>query len=373
MTKKKLLYLVTEDWYFVSHRLALAQAARDAGYDVSVVTKLGKHGAVISNAGLKLIPIDFDRSGLNPLRDGATIAKLTAIYRREKPDVVHHVAMKPVLYGSVAARIARVPRVVNAIMGLGYVFTSESTKARILRPAVRAALRTALSSKHSRVIVQNRDDRAQLISSQLAKTASIRLIRGSGVDLSDFNVTPPPAGRPRIVLPARLLRDKGVIEFIEAARLLKRNGISAEFILAGAPDPFNPGSLTQSEIDAYVREGLVTALGWRDDMAAVLTDATIVCLPSYREGLPKALLEAAAAARPIVTTDVPGCREIVQHDVNGLLVPARNAHALAAALHRMIADPVLCARLAAAGRARVEAEFTLSRIVAETLAVYSEP
>ncbi len=373
MTKKKLLYLVTEDWYFVSHRLALAEAAREAGYDVTVVTNVAKHGGIIRNAGLNLIAADFDRSGLNPLRDSATIAKLAAIYRREKPDVVHHVAMKPVLYGSIAARAANVPRVVNAIMGLGYVFTSESAKAIILRPAVRLALRAALSAKSSRVIVQNRDDREQLITSQLVKEANVRLIRGSGVDIANFSVTPPPAGRPRVVLPARLLRDKGVVEFIEAARLLKRDGVDAEFILAGAPDPLNPASLNQNEIDAYVREGIVTDLGWRDDMASVFADATIICLPSYREGLPKALLEAAASGRPIVTTDVPGCREIVRHDVNGLLVPARNAHALAAALHHLIADPVLRARLATAGRAIVEAEFTLPRIISEILAVYSEP
>ena len=372
MTKKKLLYLVTEDWYFVSHRLALAEAARDAGYDVTVVTNVAKHGGVIRNAGLNLIPADFDRSGLNPLRDSATIAKLAAIYRREKPDVVHHVAMKPVLYGSIAARAASVPRVVNAIMGLGYVFTSESAKANILRPAVRVALRAALSAKSSRVIVQNRDDRQQLITSQLAKEADVRLIRGSGVDVPAYATTPPPAGRPRVILPARLLRDKGIVEFIEAARLLKHDGVDAEFVLAGAPDPLNPASLTQDEIDSYVREGVVTHLGWRDDMASVFADATIVCLPSYREGLPKALLEAAASGRAIVTTDVPGCRELVQHDVNGLLVPARDAHALAAALRRLISDPVLRGRLATAGRAMVETEFSLSRIIAETLAVYAE-
>ncbi len=372
MTKKKLLYLVTEDWYFVSHRLALAEAARDAGYDVTVVTNVAKHGGVIRNAGLKLIPADFDRSGLNPRRDSATIAKLAAIYRREKPDVVHHVAIKPVLYGAIAARAAKVARVVNAIMGLGYVFTSESAKAQMLRPAVRLALRAALSAKSSRVIVQNRDDRAQLIKSGLADAGSIRLIRGSGVDVSSYATIPPPAGRPRVVLPARLLRDKGVVEFVEAARLLSRDGVDAEFVLAGAPDPLNPASLSASEIATFVREGVVTDLGWRDDMASVFAEATIVCLPSYREGLPKALLEAAASGRVIVTTDVPGCREIVQHNVNGLLVPARNAHALAAALHRLIADPVLCARLAAAGRRVVEAEFSLPRIIAETLAVYSE-
>ncbi len=372
MTKKKLLYLVTEDWYFASHRLALAEAARDAGYDVSVVTNVANHGDIIRDAGLKLIPIKFDRSGLNPLRDSATIAKLAAIYARVKPDVVHHVAMKPVLYGSIAARAAHVPRVVNAIMGLGYVFTSESAKAKLLRPAVRAALRAALSSKQSRVIVQNRDDRTQLVASRLATPESIRLIRGSGVDIADFLVTPPPAGRPRIILPARLLRDKGVVEFIEAARILKRDGIDAEFVLAGAPDPHNPASLTQIEIDTYVREGLVTALGWHDDMASVFADAAIVCLPSYREGLPKALLEAAASGRPIVTTDVPGCREIVEHDVNGLLVPARNAQALAAALHRLIADPVLRARLAAAGRTLVEKYFAAPIVIQQTLEIYNE-
>lgn len=373
MKAKKLLYLVTEDWYFVSHRLALAVAARDKGYDVTVVTNVSRHGDIIRDAGLSLVPVAFDRSGLNPLRDSATIASLTKIYRDVKPDVVHHVAMKPVLYGALAARAAKVPRVVNALMGLGYIFSSNEAKARLLRPAVAAALRSTLTHPTGRVIVQNRDDRQMLLTGGFAKAEQIHLIRGSGVSLEAFRVMPLPEGRPRIVLPARLLKDKGVVEFIEAARLLKRDGVNAEFVLAGAPDPVNPASLTQSEIDTHVRDGIISYLGWRDDMANVFEAATIVCLPSYREGLPKALLEAAACARPIVATDAPGCREIVQHDVNGLLVPVRNVHALAHALHRLISSPVLCVRYGAAGRKMVEAEFTLPRIIGETLAAYGGP
>ena len=220
MTAPKLLSLVTEDWYFVSHRLALAKAAQAAGYDVTVVTRVAKHGDQIRAAGLNLIPVTFERSALNPIGEARFIARLIAIYRDVRPDVVHHVAMKPVLYGSLAARAAGVKGVVNALMGLGYVFTSESQKARVLRPFVRRALAMSLGRKGSRIIVQNRDDEHLLISSRLASADQIRLIRGSGVDLMDYPFQPLPTGRPKVVLPARMLKDKGVVEFVEAARIL---------------------------------------------------------------------------------------------------------------------------------------------------------
>jgi glycosyltransferase involved in cell wall biosynthesis len=372
MTRPRLVYLVTEDWYFVSHRLKLAEAARDKGFDVTVVTNVARHGDIIRKAGLNLVALDLDRSGTNPLADASTVRKIVGLYRRLRPDIVHHVAMKPVLYGSIAARIARVPGIVNALMGLGYVFTSEHLKAKTLRPVIAAALRQATSSANSRVIVQNRDDAQQLVAQRLARPEQLRVIRGSGVDPDEYVPTPLPAGRPRVVLPARLLRDKGVIEFVEAARLLKRQGVDAEFVLAGAPDRVNPASLTEADINAWVREGVVTALGWRDDMPAVLAGATIVCLPSYREGLPKALLEAAAVARPIVATDVPGCREIVVPGENGWLVPPRDSVALAQALRQALGDPGLCAKYGARGREMIETRFAAKMVIGETLAVYDE-
>ena len=370
--KPKLVYVVSEDWYFVSHRIALAVAAKEAGYDVTVITQVNRHDDAIRDAGLALEPLAFNRSSLNPVSDAKTLGRLTALYRRLAPSVVHHVAIKPVLYGSLAARRAGVPGVVNALMGLGYVFTSGDVKARVLKPLVRTALKAALSHRNSRVIVQNADDEQMLCTEHLAERSTIRLIRGSGVDLTAFPFSVPPAGRPRVVLPARMLRDKGVVEFVDAARILKSEGIDAEFVLAGSPDLVNPSSLTDAEISGWVREGLVTYLGWREDMTAVLTSATVVCLPSYREGLPKVLLEAAACGRAIVTTDVPGCRDVVQDGVNGWLVPPRDAKALADAVRAALTRDDLRARYAHASRQLVEREHAIDAVIGATLAVYTE-
>jgi glycosyltransferase involved in cell wall biosynthesis len=370
--RPKLVYLVTEDWYFVSHRLPLAVAAREAGYDVTVVTQAARHADVIRAAGFALEPVLFNRSGLHPVSEARTVAALTAIYRRVRPDIVHHVALKPVVYGAIAAKGAGVRGIVNALMGLGYVFTSETAKARALRPFVRRALHASLGGPHKRLIVQNRDDLAAFTETGVVDKAHVRLIRGSGVDPMHYTTDPPPAGVPLVVLPARLLRDKGVIEFVDAARQLLAEGVSARFALVGDPDPVNPASLAPSDIAAWVREGVIEHWGWRSDMPAVLAQATVVCLPSYREGLPKALLEAAASTRAMVATDVPGCREIVRPDETGWLVPARDAALLAGALRKALARPDLRAHYAAAARQLVEAELSEARIVAETLAVYAE-
>lgn len=370
----KLLYLVSEDWYFVSHRLPLAVAAKEAGYDVAVATRVGKDGDVIRDAGLTLLPIGFERSGLAPLAEARTIAGLVALYRRERPDLVHHVALKPVVYGSMAARASGVKGIVNALMGLGYVFSSDTAKARALRPAVRALLKLALTAPRTRVIVQNADDHALFAGEGLARKDDLRLIRGSGVDPALFSTMPPPAGVPLVIVPARLLRDKGAGEFVAAAKLLKDQGVAARFVLVGDPDPVNPAAIAGTEIKAWVESGAVEHWGWQPaaQMPAILASAHIVCLPSYREGLPKALLEAAASARAIVATDVPGCREIVRPGVNGWLVPPRDATALAVALREAIGNPVLCAKYGAAGRHMIEMEFSARQVIDQTLAVYRE-
>jgi glycosyltransferase involved in cell wall biosynthesis len=368
----KLLYLVSEDWYFVSHRLPLARAAKEAGYDVVVATRTAAHGEQIRDAGLRLAPITFERSGLGPLGEARTLRELVRLYRREQPDLVHHVALKPVIYGSLAARAAGVRGVVNALMGLGYVFSSGDVKAQFMRPFVRAALGFALKGPDSRVIVQNRDDFKRLVAQGLAAANSVRLIRGSGVDPSRFETARTDTEKPVVVLPARMLRDKGVLEFAEAARTLKSRGVRARFVLCGEPDPLNPASLTGPEIDTLVRQGAVEYWGWRKDMETVWKSAHIACLPSYREGLPKALLEAAASGLAIVTTDVPGCREIVRQGENGWLVPPRDANALADALGEAIGDPERRARFGSRGRRMVEEEFSLARVISETLDLYRE-
>jgi glycosyltransferase involved in cell wall biosynthesis len=269
--------------------------------------------------------------------------------------------------------MARVNGIVNALMGLGWVFSSESTKARALRPLVAAALRASLAGEATRTIVQNSDDATLLRKQRLILAEHIRLIRGSGVDPKRFAITPPPAGPPLVVLPARLLVAKGVREFMQAASILKAEGINTRFALVGKPDADNVGTISRAEIERFVATGDIEYWGWREDMPSVLSAASLVCLPTfYGEGLPKALLEAAASGRAIVAADVPGCREIVRRGENGWLVPPRDVPALAAALREAIARPDICARYGLAGRRLVEREFSLDAVIRDTLAVYEE-
>ena len=365
--RRRLLFLVTEDWYFVSHRLPLAVAARAAGYEVSVATRVRRHGDIIRAAGLRLIPFENSRSSLNPFGELLTLVRVVALVMREKPDVSHHVAMKPVLYGSIAARLAHTPRVVNALAGMGWLFTAGEGLAQVLKPLVRRALAVLLRT--GTVLVQNVDD-AHLVAQLGIPREQIRRIAGSGVDLERFAPRPVPSGPPVVLLCSRLLWHKGVGEFVSAARLLRQQGVQARFVLAGEPDRANRSAIPEEQIAAWVAEGVVEYMGWVDDVPSALAACSIFCLPSYREGLPKALIEAAAAGRAIVTTDIPGCREVVTDGDSGLLVPARDATALAGALALLIADPALRQRMASRGRARAESEFGSERVIQESLALY---
>lgn len=369
--RRRLLFFVTEDWYFVSHRLPLAVAARQAGYDVAVVTRVRQHGETIASAGLRVVPFEIARGGTNPLRELATLGRLVGIYRRERPDIVHHVAIKPVIYGSVAAWIACVPETVNAIAGMGLLLAPRGTRglprwvAYLLRRAMGMLLRRGA------VIVQNRDDEGVVLGMGV-DPSKLRRIPGSGVDLQRFSPVPEAAtDAPTVVLPARLLWNKGVGEFVEAARILRGRGSHARFVLAGQPDTANPVAVPADRIRAWVDQGLVVHLGWVDDVPSLLADTTIVCLPSYREGIPKSLIEAAASGLPIVTTDVPGCREIVRHEYNGLLVPPRDPEALAAAIESLLENPERREEFGRRGREMAEAEFGERQIVEQTLAVYA--
>lgn len=371
-TPRRILYFATEDWVFCLHRLPLARAARAAGHDVAVVTRVREHGARITGAGLRLIPLEMARGGMRPWQEFATLVRLWRIYRRERPDLVHHVAVKPVLYGSLAAWAAGVPAIVNALTGLGFLFTSQRPLARLLRPPVELALRILLNRANTRVIVQNTDDYNALTARGVVRAANARLIRGSGVDIDAFTPAPEPPGPPVVALPARLLWDKGVGEFAAAARLLKARGVAARFALVGDRDPENPAVVPQATLDAWRDEGLVELWGWRNDMAQVYRECHIVCLPSYREGFPKVLLEAAACGRPLVSTTVEGCREAVVDGESGYSVPVRDAPALADALAPLIADAALRARMGARARAIVTGEFSLAAVIDRTLAVYAE-
>jgi glycosyltransferase involved in cell wall biosynthesis len=372
MSRPRLLFLVTEDWYFCSHRLPLAVAAREAGFDVSVATRVREHADEIRRAGVEPIPIGLSRRSANPYRELRALREIVRTYRAAKPDIVHHVALKPVIYGSLAARLAGVPAVVNALAGLGYLFSSRDRRARLVRPVVEAAFRALLDRPGSQLVVQNPDDLRLLLGERVVGPDRAVLIRGSGVDTTRFVPAPEPEGVPLIVLPARMLRDKGVFEFVAAAAQLKNDGIAARFALVGDPDPDNPASIPAATLQRWSDSGAAEWWGWRDDMVTVFQQCHVVCLPSYREGLPKALIDAAACGRAIVTCDVPGCREVVREGENGLLVPPRDSAALAAALRRLVEDAGLRRGMGERSRARAVAEFSVERVIARTLGLYRE-
>lgn len=364
-----LVYLVTEDWYFVSHRLALARAARAAGYRIVVATRVGDHRGTIEAAGFELVPLPWRRRG-SPFADLLTIRRLVRLYRSHRPALIHQVALKSVVLGSVAAAFAPRTTRINAVAGLGHIFTSQGLGARLLRPALRLALRASLSGSRAYTITQNRDDAALLTGSGMAPRERLSVIRGAGVRLAAFP-PPPDSGPVRIVLPARMIWSKGVGEFVAAARILRAEGQPVEMLLAGDADPGNAAAIPREQLRAWHQAGDVTWLGHCSDMDTLLATCHVVCLPSkYGEGIPKALLEGAAAGRPLVATDIPGCREVVRGE-NGVLVPPGDVPALAAALRDLVGDPARRAHLGAGSRRIAEDEFGEDRIIAETLALYA--
>lgn len=371
--RKKLLFFVTEDWYFCSHRLPIARAAKVSGYDVVVVTRVGSHGEAIIAEGFKLIPLGMSRRSKNPFRELLALFEVIGIYWREKPDLVHHVALKPVLYGSVAARLTGCNKIINAVAGLGFVFSSNTLLARILRPAISFLFKLLFKNPNGFVIVQNPDDQKLLVSELSVEKERVVLIQGSGVDIDKFHVTNEPEGVVTVALVSRMLWDKGVGEFMAAAELLRKKGISFRSLLVGQPDNENPGSISEAQLVAWSKQEAVDWVGYVSDIPRVWSESHIAVLPSYYgEGVPKCLIEAAACSRAIVTTDMPGCREIVRDNENGLLVPARDAKSLAEALEKLIIDDRLRKKMGARGRQLVENEFSEEIVVKQTLALYDE-
>ena len=370
MSALKILYLVTEDWYFWSHRLPLAQEAKRRGYEVLVATRVDQHGERMREQGFRIIPLNLQRRSTNIWKELAAIIEIVSIYRREKPDIVHHVAMKPVLYGSIAAVVVGIPCVINAIAGMGYLFISKDFKAYMLRTWISCLFRFLFRQNKTYLIFQNSEDMETFVRSGIVRKDRVCLIRGSGVDVAMFSPAPEPLEPVVVVLPARMLYDKGVAEFVDAARILLRKNYRSRCILVGDRDPENPAVVSQEQIQQWQEERVVEFWGHQADMPAVLAKSHIVCLPSYREGLPKALLEAASCGKPIVATDVPGCREIVREGINGFLVPPRNSTALAEALIKLIANKELRLQMGSRGREIVLRDFTEQKVVAETLALY---
>lgn len=370
----KVLLFANTAWYLFNFRLALARALRTRGAEVVMISPDGPYGVRLQKEGFRWIPLAMERRSLNPVREMQFLFNLTRLYRLEQPDVAHHFTIKCVVYGSLAAHMAKLSRRINAVAGMGYVFTSTDMRARLLRPFVRQLIKLALAGKHSRLIVQNTDDYAAFETSVVSPDR-IRLIRGSGVDTKYFApslLERPKDGTVRLLFAARLLWDKGVSEYVEASRILKSRGLRLEFFLAGSPDTGNPASIPLSTVRKWADEGLVRVLGHVDDMLQWLRQVDIAVLPSYREGIPKSLIEAAACGLPIVTTDMPGCRDVVDHGVNGLLVPSKDALALAEAIRFLYDRPDERARMGLASRRRAVEEFAEDIVVSKTLDVYRE-
>lgn len=364
--RKKVLFVVNDFGFFMSHRLAIADQARDEGFDVWVAAP-GTPPLALAARGICAVSISLSRRGVNPVAELGTLWSLFRLFRRLKPDLVHLVTIKPVLYGGMMARLAGVPALVSAISGLGTLFTR---RAGWLTRMAQGMYRVALGHSNQVVIFQNQDDQLALVRDGGLDESKVIIIRGSGVDLRSFTHSPEPDGTPVVVMASRLLRDKGLLEFVEAAQLLRARGVTARFLAVGESDPGNPSSVSELEVERWKGVGPVEFPGFRADMARLFADCHLVVLPSYREGLPKVLIEAAACGRAVVTTDVPGCRDAIDDGVTGLLVPARDAGALAEAMQVLLEDSSRRHAMGRAGRALAERVFAIEDVVQAHMNIY---
>jgi len=372
VNKKKLLFIVNVDWFFMSHRLPIALEAIKHGYEVHIATTITDKLELLESNGLITHDLHLHRSRSNVGAIFSEFSEIYSIIRAVSPDILHLVTIKPVLMGGIAARLAGTPAVVSAVSGLGFIFVNRRVVTLLRRKAVSLLYRLALGHSNQRVIFQNADDRAQL--SRLARLSSEQsiLIPGSGVDLSLYSRKLAPDGPSVIMFAARLLVDKGVREFVHAAKLVRRSKFHTRFVVVGVVDPLNPASIEQSELDHWKKTGVVELWGYRDDMEQVLSLATIVVFPSYREGLPKVLIEAAACGRAVITTDVPGCRDAIEDGITGLLVPVRCASAISDTIISLLENSDRCKKMGDAGRKLAEEKFDVRQVIAKHMKIYRD-
>lgn len=358
------------DWYLYNFRLSLARRLQELAWEVVLISPAGSYAPRLQQAGFTWQEWSVGRQSMGPVQELSAVRKLTGLYRQIQPDLVHHHTIKAVLYGGLAAWQTGIPAVVNSITGRGYVFEGQDGRARALGRLVQPLYRWVLARTRAQTIFENAGDRQFFIERHLLQPGRTHLIESVGVDADHFHPLPEPPGVPTILLASRLLWDKGVGVLVDAARILKAQGQEVRFVLAGEPDPGNPTSISETQLHAWQQQGLVEWWGWQADMLAVYAQSHIVVLPSFHEGVPTGLLEAAACARPIVASDIPGCRTVVVDGENGLLVPPRQAQPLAQALQRLLSDPDLRGRMGQAGRSRVLQRFTQQLINQQTVEVY---
>lgn len=367
---QKILFLATVDWFFISHRLPLAIAARDAGYDVTVAALDTGVADQIRDAGVDFVSLPFSRSGTNPLKELSTLLAIYRLVRSLRPDVMHNISVKPVLYGGLAGNVGRVPRIISAVTGFGHLLTARGP-GQLLRRIVWRLFSWLWNRTSSIVIVQNPDHAEELVQLKLVDQESIRLIQGAGVDMEMFQPLTFDGQRNTVVLPARMLAGKGVYEFAEVAKRLRKDGFQQRFVLVGAGGDDNPGALSIAELEQLTSGGAVEWWGRRSDMPRILGEALLVVLPSsYGEGMPKALIEALACGRPIITTDIPGCRQLVKPEWNGWIVPPKDVDALETAIREALESPAQLEAFGIRSRSYAVENFSIQKVVYETLKVY---
>ena len=365
----KILLFANTDWYLYNFRLSLAKDLLAQGHEVILVSPHGDFQELLQEEGFHWIPYELSRQSINPFGEMVAILRLVRLYQKIRPDIVHHFTIKPVIYGSLAAHWTGIQGIINSITGLGHLFINTDRATRTLRAIASRLYRMNLY--RTQVIFENPEDRDIFIERHLIKAEQSHLILGTGVDVNKYRPTHRSNETPVILFSSRMLVTKGLVEYIEAARSLKQKGLRARFAIAGRTDPGNPASIPNEQIEAWKQSEMIEWWGWQEDMPAALARADIFCLPSYREGVPNALLEAAASGLSIVTTDVPGCRDVVMNGVNGWLVPVRNSDALANALETLITNPELRLKMGNAGREIAMNQFSMAKVNRETLAVYN--
>ncbi len=374
MSCYKVLLVANTSWYLYNFRLPLIRDLRDLGYDVSLVAPHDDHTPLLEAEGFIVHPWLVARSSVNPLTEAHALVDLLRIYRRENPDLVHHFTIKACLYGTIAAKGARTYRVINAVTGLGHVFLGKRKRSRLLRKMIKPVYKATFKARRATVVFQNADDQEKLIQLGITDGERAHLIRGSGVDIERFKPQYDSAGRfhdpLQLVFPSRLIREKGTVELLQACRTLWEDGIELELLVAGALDSGNRSSLTDSELEDLQTNRRIRCLGHINNMQDLYAVSDIVVLPSWREGLSRALIEAASMERPIITTDVPGCRDVVEHGRTGLLVPVRDRRSIELAIRLMLENPDLARRCGKAARKKVVAEFQVSLVNDCTLRQY---
>ena len=371
---KKLLFLVNDLSFFISHRLPIAEAAFARGFDV--VIGVGEFGGtdpkLLKHKGFKVVLVPMQRGSINLFKEFKTFFYIWRFFKKEEPDIIHLITIKPYLYGGIISRLMGIPSLVSAVSGLGTLFTTKNFKSIFIRLLLYPIYKLTFNHSNQKIIVQNNDDLRILVKWGVLNPLKTKLIKGSGVKLQDFKNLDEIGGVPAICFAGRIIREKGVYEFISAALLLKKKGINARFYLAGNLDTKNPTGLSIIDYNKIKKQYCVEFLGYQKDIPTLYENSHIICLPSYREGFPKALMEAAAASRSIVTTDVAGCRDAIIPGKTGLLVPVRNSQKLADALQWLIEHPKERIAMGKAGRKLAEKEFKIEKIVKEHLEIYQE-